>query len=112
VKNVIPYWCAQMIGAIGASLRVFTVISTTTDKRVPPGIAAICIGFALSAGVLLGGPVSGGAGNPGRALGPMLVTGILPVRFFYTIGPLLGGVVAALVFRLISRASAKKAAAV
>jgi glycerol uptake facilitator-like aquaporin len=112
VKNVIPYWCAQMIGAIGASLLVFTVISTTTDKRVPPGIAAICIGFALSAGVLLGGPVSGGAGNPGRALGPMLVTGILPVRFFYTIGPLLGGVVAALVFRLISRASAKKAAAV
>jgi MIP family channel proteins len=151
-KNVIPYWCAQLVGAIGASLLVwaayghgafahahlglpspangasglqvllvealiafilvFTVISTTTDKRVPPGIAAICIGFALSAGVLLGGPVSGGAGNPARALGPMLVTGILPVWFFYTIGPLLGGVVAALIFRLISRASAKKAAAV
>ena len=150
-KNVIPYWGAQMVGAVGASLLVwaayghgayahahlglpspangasrlqvllvealiafilvFTVISTTTDKRVPPGIAAICIGFALSAGVLLGGPVSGGAGNPARALGPMLVTGIFPVWLFYTVGPLLGGVVAALVFRLISRASAKKAAA-
>ena len=95
-KNVVPYWLAQMIGAIFASLLVwaayghgayaqahlglpspengasgmqvllvealiafilvFTVISTTTDKRVSPGIAAICIGFALSAGVLLGGP--------------------------------------------------------
>ena len=50
-------------------------------------------------------------GNPARALGPMLVTGAFPVWFFYTLGPLLGGVVAALVFRLISRASAKKAAA-
>ncbi len=52
-----------------------------------------------------------GAGNPARALGPMLVTGVLPVGFFYTIGPLLRGVVAALAFRLIGRASAKKAGA-
>ena len=151
-KNVIPYWFAQMIGAIGASflvwaaygrgayaqahlglpspangasgmqvllvealiafILVFTVVSTTTDKRVPPGIAAICIGFALSAGVLLGGPVSGGAGNPARALGPMLVTGMFPVWFFYTSGPRVGGAAAALVLRLLSRASAKKAAAV
>ena len=50
----------------------------------------MAIGFALAAGVLLGGPVSGGAGNPARALGPMIVAGTFPVWFFYTIGPLLG----------------------
>lgn len=148
-KYVAPYWIAQFIGAILASLLVwaayghaayanaylgapspvngasgmqvllveafiafmlvFTVISTTTDRRVPAGTASIAIGFSLAAGVLLGGPVSGGAGNPARALGPMLVTGTFPVWFFYTVGPLIGGGVAALAFQLLSRASAPKA---
>lgn len=97
-----------LVEALIAFILVFTVISTTTDKRVPAGTAAIAIGFALSAGVLLGGPVSGGAGNPARALGPMIVSGTFSVWFFYTIGPLLGGIVAALVFRLVGMASTPK----
>ena len=73
-----------LVEAFIAFILVFTVISTTTDKRVPPGIAAICIGFALSAGVLLGGPVSGGAGNPARALGPNVGDGNFPrLAFLY-----------------------------
>ena len=140
-RNVIPYWIAQLVGAVMAALviwaayghqayqishlgapspsngasalqvllvegliafiLVFTVILTTTDPRVPAGVAPIAIGFSLAAGVLLGGPVSGGAGNPARALGPMLVSGTAPVWFFYTVGPLLGAVVAAGAVRLI-----------
>jgi glycerol uptake facilitator-like aquaporin len=64
-----------LVEALIAFILVFTVISTTTDKRVPVGTAAVAIGFALAAGVFLGGPVSGGAGNPARALGPMIVAG-------------------------------------
>ena len=100
-----------LVEALIAFILVFTVISTTTDARVPPGTAAIAIGFALAAGVLLGGPVSGGAGNPARALGPMIVAGTFPVWFFYTIGPLLGGVVAAFAFRIVSLASTPTTAA-
>ncbi len=143
-RFVVPYWIAQLVGAIIAALvvwaayghgayvdshlgapspvhgadalqvllvealiafiLVFTVILTTTDPRVPAGVAAIAIGFSLAAGVLLGGPVSGGAGNPARALGPMIVADTFPVWFFYTAGPLLGGVLAALTFRLIGKA--------
>lgn len=97
-----------LVEALIAFILVFTVISTTTDKRVPAGTAAVAIGFALAAGVLLGGPVSGGAGNPARALGPMIVAGTFPVWFFYTVGPLLGGVAAALIFRLVGMASTPK----
>jgi len=97
-----------LVEALIAFILVFTVISTTTDKRVPPGTAAVAIGFALAAGVLLGGPVSGGAGNPARALGPMIVAGTFPVWFFYCAGPLLGGGVAALVFRLVGMANTPK----
>ena len=101
-----------LVEALIAFILVFTVISTTTDKRVPPGSAAVAIGFALAAGVLLGGPVSGGAGNPARALGPMIVAGTYPVWFFYCAGPLLGGGVAALTFRLVGMANAPKVAEV
>ncbi len=87
---------------------MFTVISTATDPRVPAGTAAVAIGFALAAGVLLGGPVSGGAGNPARALGPMIVSGTFPVWFFYTVGPLIGAVIAAGAFRLVSLANTPK----
>ncbi len=99
-----------LVEALIAFILVFTVISTTTDKRAPAGAAAVAIGFALAAGVLLGGPVSGGAGNPARALGPMIVAGTYPVWFFYCAGPLLGGAVAALAFRLVGMANTPKVA--
>ena len=89
----------HLVEALIAFILVFTVISTTTDPRVPAGTAAVAIGFSLAAGVLLGGPVSGGAGNPARALGPMIVSGTFPVWFFYTIGPFVGAVAAAGAFR-------------
>lgn len=94
-----------LVEALIAFILVFTVISTTTDPRVPAGTAAVAIGFSLAAGVLLGGPISGGAGNPARALGPMIVAGTFPVWVFYTIGPLLGAVAAAGAFRFVGLAS-------
>ncbi len=97
-----------LVEGLIAFILVFTVLFTATDARVPPGTAAIAIGFALAAGVFLGGPVSGGAGNPARALGPMIVTGLFPVWFFYITGPLFGAVVAALAFRVVGRANTPK----
>ena len=97
-----------LVEALIAFILVFTVISTTTDARVPRGTPALTIGFALGAGVLLGGPVSGGAGNPARALGPMIVAGTFPVWVFYIVGPLIGGIVAALAFRIVIRAHPPK----
>jgi MIP family channel proteins len=93
-----------LVEALIAFILVFTVISTATDERVPKGTTAVAIGFALAAGVLLGGPVSGGAGNPARALGPMIVTGTFPIWFFYTVGPLVGGVAAAFAYRMVGMA--------
>ena len=97
-----------LVEALIAFILVFTVVSTTTDPRVPAGTASVAIGFSLAAGVLLGGPVSGGAGNPARALGPMIVADTFPIWLFYTVGPLLGAALAAGLFRLIDRASAPK----
>ena len=59
------------------------------------------MGFALAAAVFIGGPVSGGAANPARALGPMIVAGKLTSFWVYIVGPLIGGAAAALLYNAI-----------
>jgi MIP family channel proteins len=74
---------------------VFVVVSVATDSRAPAAIAPIAVGFALAVGVFIAGPVTGGAVNPVRALGPMLVAGDLTSVWLYILGPVIGGVLAA-----------------
>ncbi|MBA3275051.1 MAG: aquaporin, partial [Chloroflexia bacterium] len=96
-----------LVEGLIAFLLVFTVVAVATDPRVPEGVQPVAIGFALAAGVLIGGPVSGGAGNPARALGPMIVTGTFGDWLIYVAGPILGAIVAALLYdRFIATASA------
>ena len=87
-----------MVEALIAFILVLVVTGVATDKRVPPGTAPVAIGFALAAGVMLGGPVTGGAGNPARAFGPMIVSGTFDTWLIYLIGPIVGGVIGALVY--------------
>jgi MIP family channel proteins len=65
---------------------VFVVISVATDERAPAAIAAIAVGFALAVGVFIAGPVTGGAVNPARALGPMVVAGDFTSAWLYISG--------------------------
>jgi MIP family channel proteins len=77
---------------------VFVVMAVATDERAPAAIAPIAVGFALAVGVFIAGPVTGGAVNPARALGPMLVAGDLTSVWLYILGPIIGGVLAALLY--------------
>jgi MIP family channel proteins len=94
VSGVQAFLLEMLIGF----LLVFVVTAVTTDPRVPAGSAAIAIGFALTACVLVAGPVSGGAANPARALGPMLVSLDFPSVLSYVLGPIVGGILGALVY--------------
>src|SRR5215218_220606 len=78
---------------------VFVVMAVATDDRAPAAIAPIAVGFALAVGVFIAGPVTGGAVNPVRALGPMLVAGDLTSAWLYVLGPIIGGVLAALLYQ-------------
>ncbi len=77
---------------------VFVVMSVATDSRAPAPIAPIAVGFALAVGVFIAGPVTGGAVNPVRALGPMLVAGDLTSAWLYILGPIIGGLLAAFLY--------------
>ena len=92
------------VEALITFLLVFVIIATAGDERVPFAVAAPAIGFALIAAVLIGGPITGGAVNPDRALGPMILSAHLHGFWIYLTGPLVGGVLAAVVYdRFISR---------
>ena len=77
---------------------VFVVMAVATDQRAPAAIAPIAVGFALAVGVFIAGPVTGGSVNPARSLGPMIVAGDLSSVWLYILGPIIGGVLAALLY--------------
>src|SRR3712207_9392781 len=73
-------------------------MAVATDERAPAAIAPIAVGFALAVGVFIAGPVTGGAVNPVRALGPMLVAGDLTSAGVYILGPILRGALGAVFY--------------
>jgi MIP family channel proteins len=89
---------AFLVEVLITFILVFVVMSVATDQRAPAAIAPIAVGFALAVGVFIAGPVTGGAVNPARALGPMLVAGDLTSAWLYILGPIIGGVLAALLY--------------
>jgi MIP family channel proteins len=96
-----------LIEALVTFILVFVVISVATDERVPNGLAPIAIGAALTVGVFIAGPVTGGAVNPARALGPAMIAGQFAAIWIYIVGPLLGGVAAAFAYdRFLARTEA------
>lgn len=98
---------AVLVEALVTFVLVFVVVSVATDERAQAGLAPVAVGAALAVGVLVAGPITGGAVNPVRALGPALVAGEFTGLWIYLVGPLLGGVAAAVLYdRFLVKASA------
>jgi MIP family channel proteins len=81
--------------AIMTFFLVFVVFATAVDPRGAfDKVAGFAIGLTITVGILLGGPFTGAALNPARALGPALAANHWTNHGVYWIGPLAGGVVA------------------
>lgn len=90
-------WKAIVIETILTFILVLAVLATVSSKKYLV-VAGFVIGFALLVGVLVGYEWTGGALNSARALGPALFTGNMGTFYIYLIGPILGGILAALVY--------------
>ena len=77
---------------------VFVIYGTAVDSRAPK-CGGLFIGLAVAMGVLMGGPLTGAAMNPARHLGPALLGGGLQDLWLYWVGPVLGAVFAAQVYK-------------
>jgi aquaporin Z len=93
---------AMVIEALLTFFLVLVVYATAIDpKGAFKQIAGLAIGFVLIFDILVGGPLTGAAMNPARAFGPALLAGIVDVNhfFIYWVGPLVGGVVAGVLYQ-------------
>ncbi|HEX6051024.1 MAG TPA: aquaporin, partial [Gemmatimonadaceae bacterium] len=78
----------------------FVVFGTAVDPDAPK-VGGFAIGLTLAASILAIGPFTGGSLNPARTLGPAVATGIFEGQIIYWAGPLVGGMVAAVIYELL-----------
>ena len=88
---------AIFLEAIATFFLVFVVFGTAVDPRGPK-VGGFAIGLTVTAGILGIGPLTGGSMNPARSFGPAVVAHIFEGQIVYWVGPLLGGIVAALLY--------------
>jgi aquaporin Z len=92
------------IEAVLTFLLAFAVLCTIVDTRSPK-IGGFGIGMTAAAAILVGGPLTGAALNPARALGPAVWyhgsfgwDNFLASQVIYIIGPILGAIAAGLIY--------------
>ena len=92
----------MVIEAVLTFFLVLVIYATAIDpKGAFKQIAGLAIGFVLIFDILVGGPLTGAAMNPARAFGPSAFAGILSSDhfFIYWVGPLVGAVLAAVLYQ-------------
>jgi len=88
---------AVVLEAIATFFLVFVIFGTAVDPRGPK-LGGMAIGLTIAADILAIGPLTGGSMNPARSFGPAVVTHVFEGQTAYWVGPIVGGVVAALLY--------------
>jgi aquaporin Z len=78
------------------------VVHGATHERVPKGFAGLAIGLALTLIHIVAIPIDGTSVNPARSLGPAVFVGgdALSQLWVFIAAPIIGGVIAALVWKI------------
>jgi aquaporin Z len=88
---------AWILEAIATFFLVFVVFGTAVDPKATR-VGGFAIGLTFTADILAIGPISGASMDPARSFGPALVSGIFEGQFIYWTAPIVGGIVAALLY--------------
>lgn len=120
IKECMPLWALQQVHmgtpalasgvsvSMGLSMEIvltfflmFVIYGTAVSKRGTSLLAPLLIGLTITLDIFIGGPVTGAAMNPARYLGPALLGGGLDNLWLYWVGPIIGSVVAAVLFHVV-----------
>ncbi len=88
---------AVILEAIATFFLVWVVFGTAVDTAAPK-IGGLAIGLVVAADILAIGPLTGASMNPARSFGPAVASNVFEGQLVYWIGPIVGGVLAALLY--------------
>jgi len=100
------FWGGFSVELLGTFFLVWAIVGVAVNPRSERGWAALVIGGTLGLLVMVAGPLTGAGFNPARAFGPALVSGewggFDDFVITYVLAPVIGAVLAALVyFRMV-----------
>ena len=93
-----------IVEAIGTFCLVLVILAAVFSKKSFKEWAPLAIGTTLGFIVMVGGPLTGGSFNPARWFGPALVGNEWGGVWPYLVGPIVGSLLAAAVFRFVLEA--------
>ena len=94
-------YLGAIVEAIGAFLLVLAVCAVAFNPRARHEWAPLAIGLTLGLDAMIFGPLTGSAVNPARWFGPALIGNEFGGTWPYLIGPIIGAVLAAVVYRFV-----------
>jgi aquaporin TIP len=100
IANTVQLPQAILMEGVMAFFLVSAVFGTCINPGAPR-LGGLGIGLALMFDILVGGPLTGAAVNPARAFGPALISGQWVGHMVYWIGPIVGGILAALLWEYV-----------
>nr|XP_046233183.1 aquaporin-8a.2 [Scatophagus argus] len=97
---------SQLSGAIFGEVAMtclvtMVVLLVAVNGKTKTPLAPFLVGCTVIVNILAGGDVSGTCLNPARAFGPAVMTNYWHYHWVYWVGPIGGGVLAAILLRLI-----------
>jgi len=92
---------------------VFTVLMVAVEKTSHRNLAPLSIGLAVLVDIAVACNITGGSMNPARSFGPAAVIanldrGVLTYHYVYWAGPIIGSLIAAVLYRLIFAGPARR----
>lgn len=93
---------AVLLEAVLTFALVLAFFGTAVDERGPKHTAGFAVGAVFTVGMLLGGPLTGAAMNPARVFASAVVGGVWDNHYVYWVGPVIGAVIAAMVYEQVS----------
>jgi MIP family channel proteins len=80
---------------------MFSMYAVFYSGKVPAAASGLLIGMTLMVDILIAGPLTGGAANPARALGPAVISGDYSNLWLYWVGPIVGALLAGFVWEYL-----------
>jgi glycerol uptake facilitator-like aquaporin len=91
----------SIVEAVGTFCLVLVILAAVYSKKSFKEWAPLAIGTTLGFIVMVGGPLTGGSFNPARWFGPALVGNEWGGVWPYLVGPIVGSLLAAAVFKFV-----------